>query len=97
MPTAERGQQSHYADERKHILNVCKTHRAGFWVLFMLFTLVRVRLKLPQTKMGRCAFERNRIILAFSKDRLRRSFRPYQSRIASVSHRGGTGYIFTSR
>lgn len=28
-------------DERKHILNLCKTHRAGLWVLIMLFCGLR--------------------------------------------------------
>ncbi|WP_418693348.1 tyrosine-type recombinase/integrase [Agathobaculum sp.] len=28
-------------DERQHILNVCRTHKHGFWVLFMLYTGAR--------------------------------------------------------
>ena len=94
MPTAEKGtHRAITADERKHILNVCKTHRAGFWVLFMLYTGARP-VETRKAKWEDVRLSENRIILHSAKtdygDRsvpINPALRPYLT--------GGTGYIFT--
>lgn len=81
------------ADERRHILHVAETHRAGLWVLFMLYTGARP----DETRKALWADVRlneEKIILHSSKtdygDRavpLHPALRPLLT--------GGTGYIFT--
>lgn len=42
LPKYTRGTHRELTDfERKHILEVCKTHRAGLWILIMLYTGLR--------------------------------------------------------
>lgn len=94
MPTVTNGSHRAITDfERKHILSVCKTHRAGLWVLFMLYTGARP----DETRKAMWEDVRpseQKIILHSSKtdygDRavpLHPALRPLLT--------GGTGYIFT--
>lgn len=81
------------AAERAHILNVCKTHRAGLWVLFMLYTGARPD-ETRKALWEDVRLNEQKIILHSSKtdygDRavpLHPALRPLLT--------GGTGYIFT--
>lgn len=81
------------ADERRHILHVAETHRAGLWVLFMLYTGARPD-ETRKALWEDVRFGEKKIILHSSKtdygDRavpLHPALRPLLT--------GGTGYIFT--
>ena len=81
------------AEEREHILKVCKTHRAGPWVMFMLYTGARP----AETRKARWEdidFKHKRIILHSAKTDF--GDRPVPLTPALLPFlRGGEGYIFT--
>lgn len=81
------------AKEREHILNVCKVHRAGAWIMFMLCTGARP----DETRKARWEdvdFKHKKIILHSSKT-------DYGDRPVPLNPvllpflTGGEGYIFT--
>lgn len=83
-------------EERKHILNVCKKHVHGFWVLFMLYTGARpVETRLA--KWEDVNLKSNRIILHSAKNGFGDRAVPINPQILPYLSKGGSGYIFTQR
>lgn len=82
-------------DERHHILSVCKTHKHGFWALFMLYTGARpVETRLA--KWEDVDLKNKRITIHSAKT-------DFGDRVVPINPlllpylKGGEGYIFTQR
>lgn len=81
-------------DERRHILNVCKTHKHGLWVLFMLYTGARP----VETRMAKWEdvdLKNKRITIHSAKTDFGDRIVPINPQLLPLL-KGGEGYIFTN-
>ena len=79
-------------DERQHILNVCRTHKHGFWVLFMMYTGARpVETRLA--KWEDVDLDNNRITIHSAKNNFGDRLVPINPELLPYLTCGG-GYIF---
>lgn len=95
MPDAEEGTHRPVTDdERRHILAVCETHRAGMWILFMLHTGARPD-ETRKALWEDIDFKARKVVLHSAKN-------DYGDRIVPMSQtlydllrsKAGDGYIF---
>lgn len=94
MPETKNGtHRAITADERKHILHVAETHRAGLWVLFMLYTGARPD-ETRKATWDDVRRNEKKIILHSSKTDFGDRAVPLHPALAPLLT-GGEGYIFT--
>ena len=94
MPETKNGtHRAITADERKHILHVAETHRAGLWVLFMLYTGARPD-ETRKATWDDVRRNEQKIILHSSKTDFGDRAVPLHPALAPLLT-GGEGYIFT--
>lgn len=94
MPKVEEGiGRPMTEDERQHILNVCKTHKHGLWVLFMLYTGARP-IETRMAKWEDVDLKNKRITIHSAKTDFGDRVVPINPRLLPLL-KGGEGYIFT--